>query len=745
MRLRFAFFVTLLGCSNPDVDITFAGTGAGAIRSSAGKECTKSCRLPFGSLTATPNRFSAFSGWSGAGCSGTGECLPKTETAVTATFEAVAWPVTVTISGEGTVSTGTETFSATTVVGVEVGQTINLVAAPAAGWLLARWEALCVNGATSNRCELTPKAPIEVVAVFEKGQSFEVVVDGQGTVDGPRSIGNCTTTCEGIERVASLLRLRATPSATSTFAGWSNECGMANPCEVTLRDRFSVTATFRPSVTLRATGDGTGRISGPMLRGCESLPCTVPWDGRPIVFTAVAEEDSRVAGFVGCPRAAGSTCTIDRFVSDVTFGFDRVVTETDQLIGDVSAIGPSGAFGDVDHLWILHSSPVSFRGATSSDAGLSLLQVNGAAERFLVTLPSDALVQSAARPDGGTLLLVSAVSPVGIGALQLSPGSDALVALSGAGAVDWSIVVANAATELSSIAVSRTGEVWLSGYVDGAAPPLVLGADTIAPLPIQGMNYGTAFVAGVSSSGQILWARPALRGGRVRVFDGPVGPTSFGYSRLEDFGDNTCGAPPTRPASSSYLSVAMHQRDGGCTSSIRSDTAGAFGSTPEATGAVSLPNDILLLVFAESSLSNGEPLDLGSEGWLLARYGASYGALNAPRQFSKIDCGASEEFRASALGRAEGDEVALTGHGACVLGIAPTPGVRRAFAARWNLQQRGYSRAWQFPVESSTLASSTASTREAVLWVSVTSPFSLGGKQFTPPSGGAYYRLRVRP
>ncbi len=74
-----------------------AGTGSGSVTSSpAGIDCGSACAASFAggtqvTLTATPDAGSAFSGWSGGGCSGTGTChvTVASDTTVTATFATV--------------------------------------------------------------------------------------------------------------------------------------------------------------------------------------------------------------------------------------------------------------------------------------------------------------------------------------------------------------------------------------------------------------------------------------------------------------------------------------------------------------------------------------------------------------------------------------------------------------------------------------------------------------------------------
>jgi uncharacterized repeat protein (TIGR01451 family) len=84
--------------------LTKDGTGGGNVSSDpAGIDCGGSCQTTFEvntqvTLTATPNATSEFSGWSGAGCSGTGTCTFTVDhdRAVTATFTSLLADLSVT-------------------------------------------------------------------------------------------------------------------------------------------------------------------------------------------------------------------------------------------------------------------------------------------------------------------------------------------------------------------------------------------------------------------------------------------------------------------------------------------------------------------------------------------------------------------------------------------------------------------------------------------------------------------------
>jgi hypothetical protein len=76
------------------LNVSLAGAGSGSVASSpAGISCPGTCSHSYPSgtmvtLTASPATGSAFSGWTGGGCSGTGTCTITMSSvkAITATF-----------------------------------------------------------------------------------------------------------------------------------------------------------------------------------------------------------------------------------------------------------------------------------------------------------------------------------------------------------------------------------------------------------------------------------------------------------------------------------------------------------------------------------------------------------------------------------------------------------------------------------------------------------------------------------
>jgi len=208
------------------------GKGRGDVDSSPpGISCGETCTVNYErgtlvTLAATPHTGSAFTGWSGGGCSGADTCSVTIEatTAVTAAFSrAFALTVTMTGTGGGTVVSSpagiscdtscTETFVSGTVV--------TLTASPGEGSAFVGWSGGGCSGTTP--CVVTMTAEASVIATF--APTFALTVStagaGAGTVTSAPAGIDCGSTCSARFANEATVTLTANPAPGSVFTGWS--------------------------------------------------------------------------------------------------------------------------------------------------------------------------------------------------------------------------------------------------------------------------------------------------------------------------------------------------------------------------------------------------------------------------------------------------------------------------------------------------------------------------------------------
>jgi secreted trypsin-like serine protease len=161
--------------------VSLSGTGSGTVTSNPGDiNCPPDCSFGYTSgtdvtLTATADSGSDFTGWTGAGCSGTGTCTVSMDLArsVVAQFTNTSpTPVTRTLTvvpsggGSGTVTsepTGINCGSDCS-EGFPHGTEVTLTATPASGSTFAGWEG-CPDSGTST-CVVAMDQAREVTATF---------------------------------------------------------------------------------------------------------------------------------------------------------------------------------------------------------------------------------------------------------------------------------------------------------------------------------------------------------------------------------------------------------------------------------------------------------------------------------------------------------------------------------------------------------------------------------------------------
>ena len=190
----------------------------------------------------------------------------------------------------------------------------------------------CVTGVTSG----------ETLAVNKNGS-------GTGTVASSPAGIDCGATCTKSFAKNTVVTLTPTPSADSTFAGWSGDCSGTGACTVTMDQAHSVTATFNQvshTLTVSKIGTGSGTVAGsPPGINCGGTCQFAYIQGNVVTLTPTAAAGSTFAGWSGDCTGTG-VCT-------VTMSQARSVTATFNLVPPVVGVPPSvpasGLFCGVQH------------------------------------------------------------------------------------------------------------------------------------------------------------------------------------------------------------------------------------------------------------------------------------------------------------------------------------------------------------------------------------------------------------
>ena len=197
------------------LSITKDGAGSGLITSNpAGIDCGATCSTSVTggpvTLAATPAVGSSFTGWAGAGCSGTGTCqvAMSSDQAVSATFSLI--PETLTVTRLGTdlgrvnsnpagVNCGSSCSHA-----YPYGTTVTLTATPASWSTFKGWSGACSGTAT---CILTMKQAQSTVARFAaKAACIVPTVEGKSLEIARRMISRAHCRTGRISRRSSTIK-----------------------------------------------------------------------------------------------------------------------------------------------------------------------------------------------------------------------------------------------------------------------------------------------------------------------------------------------------------------------------------------------------------------------------------------------------------------------------------------------------------------------------------------------------------
>ena len=258
-----------------DLTVTKDGPGAGLVTASpngiqCGADCSES--YPVDSvvvLSASEEFGSAFGGWTGGGCAGTGTCVVTMDQArsVNATFNLAEFPLTVTLAGDGvgsvTSDVGSINCGATCSDNYVYQTAVTLTPSPDASSAFTGWSGGGCSGTAP--CTVTVDQAVNVTATFELLEydlNIEFIGDGSGTVNVMPSGTDCTTNCSVTVLTGSSVTLTADSETGSSFTEWGGACTGTSTCVFTITAPSTVSVTFELSsydlsVTRAGSGDGT--------------------------------------------------------------------------------------------------------------------------------------------------------------------------------------------------------------------------------------------------------------------------------------------------------------------------------------------------------------------------------------------------------------------------------------------------------------------------------------------------------
>ena len=264
--------------------VTPSGTGTGALTSSpAGIDCGVTCEYAFPQntpviLSASPAPGSAFSGWSGAGCSGTSICVltMTNDASVTANF--VANPKTLTVTkagaGSGSVSSSPAGIACGTTCSAPfaAGASVTLAATPSAGSTFTGWSGSGCPG--TGVCTVLLAADSTVTAAFDLAPPI-VVPPSAVAPSAPRSVIGFPRKAAAVVTWRAPLAAGTSPvrNYTVTASPGGRRCTTTGPltCAVTglvnkVAYRFRVTARSAAGVSVASAA------SSPIIVGTTTAP-----------------------------------------------------------------------------------------------------------------------------------------------------------------------------------------------------------------------------------------------------------------------------------------------------------------------------------------------------------------------------------------------------------------------------------------------------------------------------------------
>ena len=100
---------------------------------------------------------------------------------------------------------------------------------------IAALVASCAEGTARSEADVDPAIVVSITVI------------GAGAVRVPALNSTCHGTCSFPVAPGSIIRLDVADDVPTSFAGWSGACAGTGVCDLVVRERVSVAATFAPS------------------------------------------------------------------------------------------------------------------------------------------------------------------------------------------------------------------------------------------------------------------------------------------------------------------------------------------------------------------------------------------------------------------------------------------------------------------------------------------------------------------
>ena len=283
-------------------------------------------------LTETPATGWTFTGWSGGTCTGPATTCTVPMTAaksVTATFTIQTFPITVTQTSNGTISTGSVTvnygagqaYTFTPAVGYQVASiTVGGVALAGAALASAIASGYTFSNVTSAQTLTATYSIITNVLTLTQVGSGGVTSTGAPTSGSTIATATPITVTQTYNYNTSVV-LTESPAVGWVFTGWSGgTCtGSATTCTVPMTAAKSVTATFTITtnvLTLTQVGSGGVTSTGTPATGtgvttASALTTTGTYNyNTSIVLTETPAVGWVFTGWTGACTGSATTCTV---------------------------------------------------------------------------------------------------------------------------------------------------------------------------------------------------------------------------------------------------------------------------------------------------------------------------------------------------------------------------------------------------------------------------------------------------